>query len=105
MIIFCQGGPSRVLTFEAKGRTSLRYIPKYKEYKIAYLHQAQTFNKDIFNYKKNFTAEMAEREVVNTSEMLYRAIKYFKDKGKKVIVIGNSYGAMSLQLILPQSRL
>ena len=93
VIIFCQGGPKGTLTFEEHGRTSLRYLPKYKEYKIVYLHQAQTFNKDILRYKIAFTSQMAEKEVANTSEMLFRAIKYFKDKDKKVIVIGNSYGA------------
>lgn len=93
VLIICQGGPSKNLTFVEKGRTSYRYIPSYSNYSIAYLHQAQTWNKEIFNFKENFTIEMAEKEVENTTEMLYRAIKYFKEKRKTVIVIGTSYGA------------
>ena len=93
VIIFCQGGPDKSLAFEEHGKSSLRYLPKYKEYQIAYLHQAQTFNTEMFNYQGDFTSEMAEKEVANTSEILFRAIKYFKNKKKKVIVIGNSYGA------------
>lgn len=92
-VIICQGGPSKQLTFQEKGRTSYRYIPNYSNYNIVYLHQAQTYNPDIFNFKQIFSIEMAEKEVDNTSEILYRAIKYFKNKNKIVIVIGTSYGA------------
>jgi hypothetical protein len=93
VLIVCQGGPSKNLTFIEKGRTSYRYIPNYSNYRIAYLHQAQTLNKEMFAYKEKFTPEMAEKEVDNTSEMLYRALNYFKTKGKTSIVIGTSYGA------------
>jgi len=93
VLIICQGGPSKNLTFLEKGRTSYRYIPNYSNYHIAYLHQAQTLNKEMFDYKDEFTIEMAEKEVNNTSEMLYRALDYFKTKGKTTIVIGTSYGA------------
>jgi hypothetical protein len=93
VLIICQGGPSQELTFVENGKTSYRYIPNYSSYQIAYLHQAQTLNKEIFNYKTEFTLEMAEKEVNNTSEILYRTVKYFKSQGKIVIVIGTSYGA------------
>ncbi len=93
VLIVCQGGPSKNLTFIEKGRTSYRYIPNYSNYRIVYLHQAQTLNKEIFDYKEEFSLEMAEKEVDNTSEMLYRALDYFKAKGKTTIVIGTSYGA------------
>lgn len=93
VLIICQGGPSKNLTFLENGRTSYRYIPNYSNYHIVYLHQAQTLNKEIFNYKGEFTYEMAEKEVDNTSEMLYRTLDFFKAKGKTTIVIGTSYGA------------
>ncbi len=93
ILIICQGGPSRYLTFVEKGRTSYRYIPNYSNYYVAYLHQAQTLNKKIFNYTDHFTLEMAQKEVDNTSEILYRALHYFKLRDKTVIVIGTSYGA------------
>ena len=93
VLIVCQGGPSKSLTFIEKGKTSYRYIPNYSNYRIAHLHQAQTLNKEMFDYKGEFTLEMAEKEVDNTTEMLYRALGYFKAKGKTTIVIGTSYGA------------
>ena len=96
-LIICQGGPSRQLTFIEKGRTSYRYIPSYSNYNIVYLHQAQTYNPEIFNFKSTFSIEMANKEVDNSSEMLYRAIKHFKIKNKTVIVIGTSYGAYIIQ--------
>ena len=93
VLIICQGGPSKNLTFIEKGRTSYRYIPKYSNYHIVYLHQAQTLNKEMFNFNGEFTYRMAEKEVHNTSEMLYRTLDYFKTKHKTTIVIGTSYGA------------
>ena len=93
VLIICQGGPSRNLGFIDKGRTSYRYIPGYENYRIAYLHQAQTLNQDMFGYNGDLTHEMAEAEVNNSSEFLNRTLAYFKSRGKKTIVIGNSYGA------------
>jgi pimeloyl-ACP methyl ester carboxylesterase len=93
VLLICQGGPSKNLTFIEKGRTSYRYIPNYANYHIAYLHQAQTLNKKLFEYNGEYTFEMAAKEVDNTSEILYRALHYFKTKGKTTLVIGTSYGA------------
>lgn len=91
--IFLQGGPKDDLDFETRGKSSWRYLPDYKNYYSIHLHQANTWNTDIFRYNGEFTMDMARVEVDNTSEMLYRAIKYFKDKGKTVWVMGHSYGA------------
>lgn len=91
--IFLQGGPKDDLDFETRGKSSWRYLPDYKEYYSIHLHQANTWNTDIFRYDGEFTMDMARVEVDNTSEMLYRAIKHFKDKGKTVWVMGHSYGA------------
>lgn len=93
VLLICQGGPAQELTFLEKGRTSYRYIPNYSNYHIAYVHQAQTLNNKMFRYKKDFNIEMANKEVDNSSEILYRSLQYFKSRGKTTIVIGNSYGA------------
>jgi hypothetical protein len=97
VLLICQGGPAKNLTFIEKGRTSYRYIPNYSNYYIAYLHQAQTWNKEIFHFKTQFTLEMAKKEVDNTAEILFRALQYFKSKGKVVLVIGTSYGTYIIQ--------
>lgn len=93
VLLICQGGPARNLTFSEHGKTSYRYIPEYSNYRIAYVHQAQTLNSEIFNYQEEFTLEMAEKEVENTTEILHRALHYFKSREKRTVVIGNSYGA------------
>ena len=93
VLIFCEGGPETHLGYEVDGKTQWRYLPGYRNYYRIFLHQAQTYNKDMFNYGHLFTEEHATQEVAHTSEMLLRAIKFFKDRNKKVIVIGNSYGA------------
>lgn len=91
--IFLQGGPKDELDFEKRGKSSWRYLPDYKDYYSIHLHQANTLNKQIFLYDCEFTMKMARAEVDNTSEILFRAIKYFKDQGKTVWVMGHSYGA------------
>ncbi len=103
-VIICQGGPDKDLTMELYGRTSYRYLPGYNNYSIAYLHQAQTYNKEIFNYQKDFSPEMAQKEVANTTEMLHRAISYFKKRHKYTIVIGKSYGAFVITNYLSEKN-
>jgi len=91
--IFLQGGPKDELDFKTRGKSSWRYLPDYKEYYSIHLHQANTLNSAMFTYDCDFSMKMAKAEVDNTSEILYRAIKYFKDQGKTVWVMGHSYGA------------
>lgn len=91
--IFLQGGPNDVLKFEKARKSGWRYLPDYNDYYRIHLHQAQTLNPSIFTSEGDLTMDMARVEVDNTSEILYRAIKHYKDQGKTVYVIGHSYGA------------
>jgi len=91
--IFLQGGPKNELSFKTNGKSQWRYLPNFDDYYQIHLHQANTLNPDMFRYDGEFTMEMARKEVDNTSEMLYRSIKYFKERGKTVYVMGHSYGA------------
>jgi len=79
--IFCQGGPNDYLKFEKESRTSWRYLPNYDNYLRIHLHQANTYWAEMFLFDGDFTMEMARAEVDNTSEMLSRAIDYYKSKG------------------------
>lgn len=92
VLIVGEGGPKRHLDFEANGRVYWGYLPGHDQYYIAVVHQASTYNPTIFG-AIDFTLEDAFKEVDNTSEMLYRAIKYFKDRNKYVVVLGHSYSA------------
>lgn len=91
--IYLQGGPKDELNFEKRKKSVWRYLPDYNNYYNIHLHQSNTINPKMFTYDCNFTLKMARKEVDNSSEILYRAIKYFKAKGKTVNVIGHSYGA------------
>lgn len=93
VLILLQGGPKDQLGFAKHGRTTWRYLPDYDQYYRVHLHQATTYNTKIFEYEKEFSLDMAKLEVDNTSEMLYRAIQYFKSRNKTVYVMGHSYGA------------
>jgi len=92
VLLICQGGPSDRLTIEESGRTSYRYIPKYAQYTIAYVHQAQTWDPDLM-YRDLPSPNRAKAAVEQTTEILVRSIRYFKERGKTVMVIGTSYGA------------
>lgn len=91
--IFLQGGPKDHLSYGMPGKTSWRYLPNFDEYYHIHLHQTNTINEKMFQPTGEFTMEMARKEVDVTSEILYRAIKYFKDKGKTVWMLGHSYSA------------
>lgn len=92
VLIIGEGGPKNFLDFEANGRVYWEYLPGYENYQFVVVHQASTYNKTIFD-AGDFTVNDAEKEVDNSSEMLYRTIKYFKDRNKYVVVFGHSYSA------------
>ncbi|MEL6811367.1 MAG: hypothetical protein AAFP76_08545 [Bacteroidota bacterium] len=93
VFIAADGGPKNQLDYDFNGKTQWTYVPGFKNYIFVNVHQSSTYNPEIFNWTKEFTLEDGIREVDNSSEMLYRAIKYFKDRNKYVIVVGHSYGA------------
>lgn len=93
VLIAADGGPKNQLDYAYNGKTQWTYLPGFKNYYFANVHQSSTYNQDIFNWKNDFTLEDGIREVDNSSEMLYRTIKYFKDRNKYVIVVGHSYSA------------
>ncbi|MFT5144114.1 MAG: pimeloyl-ACP methyl ester carboxylesterase [Thalassolituus oleivorans] len=97
VLIYSQGGPADSLGFERDGRTSLRYLPGYDRYAVAYVHQAQTLNPSMYTPREDFPLDEASRAVRATSEILHRAIRYHKDRGKTVFVAGTSYGAFVIQ--------
>ncbi len=92
VLIVGEGGPKHSLDFESTGRVYWEYLPNNLEYYYAVVHQSSTYNKSIFS-AKDFTVEDAMVEVDVTSEIMYRAMKYFKDRGKYVVVFGHSYSA------------
>lgn len=92
VLIIGEGGPKYCLDFEASGRVYWEYLPNHRKYLFAVIHQSSTINKSILAAPE-FTLEDAVREVDISSEIMYRSIKYFKDRGKYVAVFGHSYSA------------
>lgn len=92
VLIVGEGGPKNNLDFEANGRVYWEYLPNQQNYYFAVIHQSSTYNKSILG-ADNFTIADATFEVNISSEIMYRTIKYFKDRGKYVVVFGHSYSA------------
>ncbi len=92
ILIVGEGGPKNSLDFANNGRVYWEYLDNYNNYQTIVIHQSSTYNKSIFNAKE-FTLTDGYKEAENSAEIMYRAIKYFKDRNKYVIVAGHSYSA------------
>ena len=93
VLILCQGGPDKFLGVEIDGKSVWRYLPAYKAYQIAHLHQAQTLNPAMFDFMGAYTLEMAQHETRLSEEILLQTISYFQQRKKYIVVLGHSYGA------------
>ncbi|WP_299312921.1 hypothetical protein [uncultured Aquimarina sp.] len=94
VIIYEQGGPDKELDdqyFELNGSFNNDYSELFKDYYRVYMHQALTFNNDLC-MEDALKKEQADLENRVSVEMLDRVIKNFKSKGKKVFVMGHSFG-------------
>lgn len=97
VLIIAESGPKAQLTFDWRAKEIWSRLPNYFNYYRAHVHQATTLNNSIYDWKHDFTAKMAELEINNGTEILARTIKYFKDRNKKVIVIGTFWSAFVIQ--------
>ena len=103
VFIVGEGGPKHFLDFESNGRLYWEYLENIDNYYCAVVHQSNTYKRSIFN-TINFTIADAQKEVDHTTEFLHRTIKYFKEKGKYVVVFGQSYGAWVIQHYLSKHQ-
>ena len=99
VLIVGEGGPKNNLDFDSTGRIYWEYLPNFKNYYTVVIHQSTTYNKTIFG-ATDFSLNEAKNEVDNTSEILHRTIKYFKDRSKYVVVFGHSYSAFVIPYYL-----
>lgn len=63
------------------------------------VHQAQTLNPSLFE-GNDITFEQAINYNAESIEMLYQVVKYFKDQGRTVYVLGISFGAFITQELI-----
>ncbi|MBX2877910.1 MAG: hypothetical protein KTR30_37675 [Saprospiraceae bacterium] len=93
VLIIGEGGPHNALDFEWRGETVWSGLPQYKSYYRAHILQSTMLNKQIYENTKGFSEENGELEADNSTEILNRAVRYFKERGKVVLVVGSSLSA------------
>ena len=100
MLVYAQGGPIPYLDSEG---LSLIYDSgmhsKLKDALFVNVHQAQTLMPELLD-ENNISFDQAKQHDAKTTQMLYKVIKYFKDDGKTVYVVGISFGAFVVQDLL-----
>lgn len=97
VLINAQGGPSTEFnTFEVD-----LFFENFNTTDIlmANVHQAQTLTPDILE-GKDITLGQAINFNTESIEMLYKVISYFKNQGRTVYVLGNSYGSFIVQELI-----
>lgn len=93
VLIIGEGGPHNALDFEWGGETVWSGLPDYKRFYRAHILQSTMLNKSIYENTKGFSEEDGELEADNSTEILNRAIQYFKQRDKVVLVVGSSLSA------------
>ena len=86
-----QGGPSHMLD-----ENPSQYFVNFSDYEdvqFAHVHQTLTLNQELAPRYEEFSLAELQAEVDVSVEILHRTIKHFRDQGKRVVVIGHSYGA------------
>ena len=100
VLVYAQGGPIPHLDSQS---LSLIYDSgmhsKLKDALFVNVHQAQTLMPELFD-ENSISFDQAKQHDAKTTQMLYKVIKYFKDDGKTVYVVGISFGAFVVQDLL-----
>ncbi|MEW7279902.1 hypothetical protein ABW636_15015 [Aquimarina sp. 2201CG1-2-11] len=100
VLINAQAGPATMLDEELvdylSGFLSTRGILTVN------VHQTQTLNPSILE-ENDITLDQAVNFNLQSVETLYRVVKYFKDEGRTVYVLGLSFGAFITQELIAQN--
>ncbi len=92
VVIFEQGGPVHDFFLDDLEVENVDNFTGFNNFLRVYIHQTNTLNKDLF--KAKMTEKEATRELDLNTEILDRVIRHFKSQGKKVHVVGHSFGAL-----------
>ena len=88
--IYEQGGPIYDLVGEYE---SFSAYPGHRDIHFVQPHQTLTLNGDLAVRAEEYTLAELQAEVDVSVEILHRTIQHFRSQGKRVVVIGHSYGA------------
>lgn len=97
VIVYSQGGPG----YGLDEGTVDTFFQGYNtdDVLMANVHQAQTKNSNPF-MSNDITLEQAVNFNAESVENLYKTVKFFKDQGRTVYVLGVSYGAFLTQELI-----
>ncbi len=100
VLVYAQGGPTSLLDTEGLSHIyDSGMHSKLKDALFVNVHQAQTLMPELF-VENSISFDQAKQHDAKTTQMLYKVIKYFKDDGKTVYVVGISFGAFVVQDLL-----
>ncbi|MDE0159481.1 MAG: alpha/beta hydrolase [Candidatus Dadabacteria bacterium] len=97
--IYEQGGPLHELMGDYE---SFRAYPGHREIHFVQPHQTLTLNAELAARAEEYTLAELQAEVDVSVEILHRTIQHFRSEGKRVVVIGHSYGAILITRYLWQ---
>ena len=89
--IYEQGGPLHELIGDYE---SFRAYPGHRDIHFVQPHQTLTLNGELAARAEEYTLAELQAEVDVSVEILHRTIQHFRSQGKRVVVIGHSYGAI-----------
>lgn len=95
VLINSQGGPSTKLSTREVDIFFQGFF-NTTDILMANVHQSQTLNPNILE-DNDITLDRAVHFNTESVEILYKVIKYFKDQGRTVYILGVSYGAFLTQ--------
>ena len=100
VILWAQGGPLYQNQYEGIGR----FEAINSNVHWVYVDQFQVLYPQPFLLRDLDISEI-ELAIRQTVELYYNAAKYYKEKGKKVVIAGGSYGAFIIQQIIAEKGL
>ncbi len=87
-----QGGPQHELADDP--RAEFRNFPNHEDLLFALVHQTLTLENDLAARYEELSLADLKAEVDVSVEILRRTIRHFKAQGKRVVVVGHSFGAI-----------
>ena len=89
--IFEQGGPSHDITYEVL--FPFLSLPGHEDIHLVQVHQTLTLNPRLAARHARLSLANLQAEVDVSVELLRRVTAHFKSQGKRVVVVGYSYGS------------
>ena len=102
--VYVQGGPD--IDLQINKKDALHLMPNADKLLKIYPVQSQILNPDLLIANPILTPKQSAKENAISAEILNRTVSYLKNKGKKVFLIGHSYGSsISLEYLNSKKNL